>query len=480
VTTYEQRPGDARSAGPTVQDLYDEDSRPVPAALRDTSTAYQGSADVPKSRYTSPEFAALEAEYVWKHTWQYACREADIPDSGDHVVYDVADQSLIVTRTPEGTIKAFHNSCLHRGTKLRMEDGRVASFRCPFHGWRWGLDGTLVDLPADWDFPHITSDPTLSCLPEAQVATGAGFVFVNFDVQAPPFEQVAGKLLQHLADFGFEQRYKAFHAVKEVPCNWKVCMEAFSEAYHVIATHPQILEFCADTNSEYSIWPTDPYVTRFVNAFGAHSPHLPDLSEQHVADAYVSFQSGRRGPMETVSLEEGAKARTAVADRLRERIQTLYGTDLSDTADTVILDAILYHLFPAFAPWAGVGQSLTYRWRPGPTPDSCYMDVLRLVPWPDEGDVPESAETTVLRLDQRWNEAPGMGGLADVFEQDMSNLPRVQAGLKSTGKPGVSFGNYQEGRLRMFHRHLDGLILQGLAKDGRSADELAPFRIPEG
>ena len=73
-----------------------------------------------------------------------------------------------------------------------------------------------------------------------------------------------------------------------------------------------------------------------------------------------------------------------------------------------------------------------------------------------------------------------MGGLADVFEQDMSNLPRVQAGLKSTGKRGVSFANYQEGRMRMWHRAIDQLILDGLAHDGRSADELAPFRVPEG
>ena len=69
-----------------------------PQALRDHSSVYQGSADVPRSRYTSPEFAALEAEYLWKHTWQFACREEDIPDKGDHVVYDVADESLIVTR----------------------------------------------------------------------------------------------------------------------------------------------------------------------------------------------------------------------------------------------------------------------------------------------------------------------------------------------------------------------------------------------
>ena len=158
-------------------------------------------------------------------------------------------------------------------------------------------------------------------------------------------------------------------------------MEAFSEAYHVIATHPQILEFCGDANSEYSIWPSDPAVTRFVNALRLAEPApRRDLSEQQVAEAYVAFQASRRGHMELEPLEEGAKARQVVADLLRERIAALYRTDLSSRSDAELLDAILYHLFPAFAPWAGLGQSLTYRWRPGPTPDTCYMDVLRLMP----------------------------------------------------------------------------------------------------
>jgi hypothetical protein len=71
-----------------------------------------------------------------------------------------------------------------------------------------------------------------------------------------------------------------------------------------------------------------------------------------------------------------------------------------------------------------------------------------------------------------------MAGLADVFEQDMANLPKVQAGLKSTGKRGVSFGLYQETRLRMHHRLMDRFIEEGLRRDGRSENELDPWRTP--
>jgi Ring hydroxylating alpha subunit (catalytic domain) len=290
-------------------------------------------------------------------------------------------------------------------------------------------------------------------------------------------------LVEHFGrDFDMAGRYKAFHAVKEVPANWKVCMEAFSEGYHVIATHPQILEFTADENSEYSIWPENPFVTRFINGFGSQSPHLGDLSEQQVADAYLAFatRSGKTPKGGVVEVPEGGSARPIVAEIFRTAMIERFSADLSGVSDAEVLDAVLYHLFPAFAPWAGIGQPLVYRWRPGPTPDTCFMDVIRMAPVPDGKPRPEPAPVQRLRLDQRWTEAEGMSGLADVFEQDMSNLPRVQAGLKSVGKAGVSFGNYMEARLRMWHRLIDRFIESGLASDGRDAAELTPYRVPDG
>ena len=487
MTMQEIRPGEARSTGPSVQELHDRDTREPKKSLRDNSYAYRGSADVLKTRYTSAEFAALEAEYLWSRTWQFAAMEADLEKPGDHVVYDVANESLIVTRTSDGSIKAFHNSCLHRGTKLRVEDGRVASFRCPFHGWRWSLDGELTEQPCEWDFPFLHEEGR-TCLPEAKVATWGGFVFVNIDLDAEPFESYASKLIEHFGDYPMEKRYRAFWAVKEVPANWKVCREAFSEGYHVIATHPQIVEFTGDANSEYANWPEAPMVTRQYNPFGLQSPHLGGaLTEQQVADAYLKFstrsaqrnlQSADEQPVMVVG--EGQTARELIADVFRDKMGAGYGVDFSDTSDAELLDAILYHLFPAFAPWGGIGQPLVYRWRPGSTPDTCFMDVIRMAPVPDGGVVPDPAPCIRLRLDQAWKEAPTMGGLADVFEQDMENLPRIQAGLKTTGKRSVSFGNYQEVGLRQHHQLIDQFILSGLEADGRPRSEVERFLVAEG
>jgi hypothetical protein len=161
----------------------------------------------------------------------------------------------------------------------------------------------------------------------------------------------------------------------------------------------------------------------------------------------------------------------------------MYGKDLSNVSDSELLDAHLYHLFPAFAPWAGIGQSLVYRWRPGSTPDTCFMDVMRMVPVPDGQPRPEPAKVQHLSLEQSWREAKGMGSLADVFEQDMENLPKVQLGLKVTAaraKKTVSFGAYQEARMRLIHRHIDDMISKGLDEDGRDPAILNAFAVPEG
>lgn len=480
MTAVENNPGISHSKGPTVQEILKTDTRPVPKSFTDFASPYVGSEEVPKSRFTSPEFAALEKEYVWMKTWQFACLEDEIKEPGSHVVYDVADESLIVIRGDDGKIRALHNACLHRGTRLTDEPGRVSSFVCPFHGWEWNVNGDLKNVPGEWDFPQFVNGSKPTCLPEAKVATWDGLVFVNFDDNAKPFEEYAAKMIEHFKDYPLSKRYKAFHAVKEVPANWKVTMEAFSEGYHVILTHPQIMPFCGDENSEYSVYPDNPEITRFFNPFGVQSPHIVEqLSDQTVAEEFVAFSSRSRGynDQSRPEVPADAQARAYVAQTFRERMSSMFRADLDNYSDAEMIDAVLYHMFPAFAPWATIGQPLLYRWRPGRTPDTSFMDVIRMVIVPDNEPKPDPAPTTVLRFEQKWNEAPGMAGLADVFEQDMSNIPYVQQGLKSTGKKTVTYGNYMEGRIRHFHKMIDKYIEEGLKADGRSLDELAPHRV---
>src|SRR6185436_8123983 len=116
VTMTSPAPGSARSPGDTYQDLLDRDSRPenVPVALRWQSNEHLGSADIPRARYISRAFHELEKEKLWKRVWQMACREEDVPEVGDSLVYDICDLSILVVRSAPDTIQAYFNACLHR------------------------------------------------------------------------------------------------------------------------------------------------------------------------------------------------------------------------------------------------------------------------------------------------------------------------------------------------------------------------------
>src|SRR3954447_9317282 len=156
------------------QALLDTDSRPVPDSLRATSVGPLDGVDIAPSEFFDPAFHRLEMTHMWNRVWQMACREEQVATPGDTVVYEIGDASLIIVRTDDGAIRAFHNSCLHRGTMLRTRpSGKVDCFRCPYHGLTWNTDGSLREIPSSWDFPQI-ADGDLQ-LPEARVETWGGF-----------------------------------------------------------------------------------------------------------------------------------------------------------------------------------------------------------------------------------------------------------------------------------------------------------------
>ena len=140
---------------------------------------FLGDAEIPFTNYTSPDYAAAEYDHMWSKTWQWACHVDHIPESGDYYVYDAGPHSALVVRTTDGTIKAYYNACMHRGTQLRGPGtcGFANQLKCPFHGWTWSLDGDLIEIPDRWDFPHVTDESHR--LPQVPVDVFAGFVWVT-------------------------------------------------------------------------------------------------------------------------------------------------------------------------------------------------------------------------------------------------------------------------------------------------------------
>ena len=455
------KPGEARSAGKTVQSMMDEEKRAVPEVLRRNTYVYNGSDDLDPKRWTSQAFHDLEMDHVWSNVWQMACREEQIPEAGDHMVYDIGDYSFIITRTADGSIKAYYNACLHRGTQLRPSgsDGNAAQFRCPYHGWTWSLEGDLVDLPCDWDFPHVNKAEF--GLPEIRVDFWGGFVFINMDEDAEPLADYLGDLPAEFEGWNYDNKYLQHHIGKRVDMNWKVGVEAFIESYHVIATHPQIMPSTGDANTQYDVDPNE-NVNRMITAMAVQSPHLDTLEEQDIADAMTGRRTTDDLDMANLLVPEGETARSFMAELRRQTVGPELGHDYSSYTDSEMLDAIQYWVFPNFFPWGGCGTNIVYRFRPdGNNPNSAFMEVMILSDFDQSGPRPDPADLRVLGEDEPWSAASDQfGSLAGVFEQDMANMPRVQIGMK-TLKKGITLGNYQESRVRHLHHKIDEYIAKG-------------------
>jgi hypothetical protein len=134
-------------------------------------------------------------------------------------------------------------------------------------------------------------------------------------------------------------------------------------------------------------------------------------------------------------------------------------------------DSFYYTLFPNFHPW-GAYNRIVYRFRPYQDEhERCVMECLYLAPWPEGEERPPPAPVTFLDQTQDWTEAEELGFLARVFNQDTFNLPKVQIGLRTMKKPGVTFAIYQETKIRHFHSLLDEWL-------SRNEDDGVPVHRP--
>ncbi|MFV8783136.1 aromatic ring-hydroxylating oxygenase subunit alpha [Microbulbifer sp. SA54] len=445
----------ARAPADSFQDLLKIETVEVPAALLESTETYLGSEDISVDRYTSREFFDLEVEKVWRKTWQVACRENRLKNPGDYYVYDIVNDSIVLTRTQSGELKGFYNSCLHRGRALKRGAGNCDTLRCPYHGWQWELDGEFKSAPCKWDFPHV--DKQNARLPEVRVDTWGGWVFINMDERAPSLKEYMGVLPSHMDQWKHEQRYVSLHIEKVIACNWKVAFEAFIESYHAIATHPQLMPFQGIDNSQYDVW--GDHVSRTISAYGVANPSHADLyTEQQTLDAMMALIGVENGP----KLAPGQTAREMYAALNLPVANEQAGEDFAGRATmSELMDSTLYSLFPNFAPWAGHGTVITYRHRPnGDDVDSCIMEIFLLTRYPEGSESPPDAATFRLGIDQPFSEAAEVmgAGFANVFNQDGANLPQVQKGLKASKKGAVTLGNYQEVRIRHFHQTLDKYI----------------------
>ncbi len=196
---------------------------------------------LPKWSFFSEEMLEAEKALLFRQHWQIVCHLSDIPEAGDFVTLDMVGERALVIRDREGQVRAFHNLCRHRGSRVVAEEqGRCKSaIICPFHGWVYNLDGSLRGAAQPDSLPAM--DPDEWALKPIELDIWQGFVFVRF--QPGPQPAISDILARH-DDEVAQYRLDAIQPTdgrfwtENVDANWKCVRDVDNEGYHVPMAHP--------------------------------------------------------------------------------------------------------------------------------------------------------------------------------------------------------------------------------------------------
>jgi phenylpropionate dioxygenase-like ring-hydroxylating dioxygenase large terminal subunit len=197
---------------------------------------------LPASWYRDPAHYQRELEVFWYGKWIAAAREEEVPSAGDWKLVRIGTQSLIVLRDESDGIRAFHNTCRHRGSVLCTQDkGSFARRRivCPYHAWTYDLAGHLVATPRRMETPDFRLDhfPLFGAAAERW----GGFIFINLGREPAPLAASIGDRDKRYEHYALNELRLGKRIVLEVKANWKLLAENFSECFHCPPVHP---EFC--------------------------------------------------------------------------------------------------------------------------------------------------------------------------------------------------------------------------------------------
>jgi len=186
--------------------------------------------------YTDSAIYSLELERIITRNWILAGHASQLPEAGDFKVLNVANESAIIVRCQDGTIKAFANVCRHRGSLVCLEAaGNTRKFACPYHGWIYDTDGHLIaarSMPDDFD-------KTTHALHKVSVEIVCGLLFICFSDSPPSLAGAKKDLAEPMAMFDFEHLKVAAQKNYQIDANWKLAVENYQECYHCATAHPE-------------------------------------------------------------------------------------------------------------------------------------------------------------------------------------------------------------------------------------------------
>ncbi|MCU0269961.1 MAG: Rieske 2Fe-2S domain-containing protein [Acidimicrobiales bacterium] len=192
---------------------------------------------IPAARYRDPHLFDLEREHVWRRTWLFAAHESELREPGDYVTFGRSGAPLVVVRGQDGEIRAFYNSCRHRGAPVvRDACGTARRLTCQYHSWSYDLEGQLRAVPDARSFVDL--EPAALGLVPVRCERWEGWVFVNEDPDAEGLVNFLGPLCEQMREVNGPSLRKLGTQTHHVAANWKAMVDAFLEVYHIRTVHP--------------------------------------------------------------------------------------------------------------------------------------------------------------------------------------------------------------------------------------------------
>jgi phenylpropionate dioxygenase-like ring-hydroxylating dioxygenase large terminal subunit len=410
-------------------------------------------------RYYSKAFAQSEWDHMWTRVWHIGGRTAELIEAGDYIVHNFLKESVVMLRQADGSVRAFYNTCGHRGNRLAWAEvgGVNEGLRCVYHGWLWGLDGVLKDVQDPDDFPENPCGKLT--LKEVPCAVWGGFIWYSMDLNAKPLLDYLHPIPTLLAGRQMDDLVRVVCRTVKVNTNWKFSPDNFNESYHLPSVHPQMRQMIDEDykNTLFDMFPNghNRMIEQGQPSMRADFPNMVEPIWEHLLAEWgldpAAFQGRAR---------DGRRALQKAKRNLgAERGHAYFATLLDDE----LTDYFHHTLFPNVTLTATPDGVHFFRTEPlASDPEWCTFDYWYLVPriaGRDEvatiyGMRPyEEAEHEV----STYGESEGGHHLGDFIDQDLSVAVAQQQGFHSRGYSDPHLSG-QESRVRRFHEVLNDYI----------------------
>ena len=241
---------------------------------------------LPAAYYTDPSIGQRETEKVFSTTWQVVGHHSQVANPGDFFTTELLSEPLLLVRGADHELRGFYNVCRHRAGPPAEGCGSRKLFRCGYHGWTYGLDGSLMSAPEfegvqEFDRAHFALAPL-------RAEEWFNFIFVNLDPHAEPLVKSLGELPQQAGRFAFQDMKLFERRTYEMKCNWKTYVDNYLEGYHLPSVHPGL-----NRELDYSAYVVEPYarhVRQFSPIRGAQpGDETPRRYQQASADSTADY-----------------------------------------------------------------------------------------------------------------------------------------------------------------------------------------------